>query len=79
MENSVPRWQRERDLEFGSLLVCKMRPRISEGHLLLVNLTRDNRNKRAGGVRSEVGVTQQLSYPSHSSSLKGDSVRRLPV
>lgn len=53
--------ERERDLEFGSLLVCKVRPRISEGHLLLVNLKHDNRNKRAASIRSEVRVTQQLS------------------
>lgn len=37
--------ERERDLEFGSLLVCNLRPRISEGHLLLVNLNHDNRIK----------------------------------
>ena len=40
------------------VLVLKVRPRISEGHLLLVNLKRDNGNKRAGRVRSEIGVTK---------------------
>ena len=49
----------ETGLEFWSSLVLKVRPRISEGHLLLVNLKRDNGNKRAGRVRSEVGVTKK--------------------
>lgn len=49
----------ETGLEFWSSLVLKVRPRIYEGHLLLVNLKRDNGNKRAGRVRSEVGVTKK--------------------
>ena len=35
----------ETGLEFWSSLVLKVRPRISEGHLLLVNLKRERENK----------------------------------